>query len=145
MRRARTWDWGRTRRYDGPSNDLGPSSQYQSCPDCIIATRGYDFREGQVGLPAFHPEECDRRMTRQRGKTPRDPRRRISSRHRRLPCLSQLRQAQYIVVGIAEPSDFGCSARYRPDTEFILRQAIIAVKGDPFAPQRFRGFRLVAQ
>ena len=49
-------------------------------------------------------------------------------------CLSQLRQAQYIAVGIAEPSDFGCSARRRPDTEFILRQAIIAVKGDPFAP-----------
>jgi hypothetical protein len=24
---------------------LGPSSPYQSCPDCIIATRGYDFRE----------------------------------------------------------------------------------------------------
>jgi hypothetical protein len=39
---------GRTHRYDGPSKDLGPSSLYQSCPDCIIATRGYDFREGQV-------------------------------------------------------------------------------------------------
>jgi len=51
-----------------------------------------------------------------------------------LPVLSQLRQAQYIAVGIAEPSDFGCSARRRPDAEFILRQAIIAVKGDPFAP-----------
>src|SRR5262245_4510044 len=50
MRRARTWGWGRTRRYDGPSNDLGPSSPYQSCPDCIIATRGYDFRKGQVYL-----------------------------------------------------------------------------------------------
>jgi hypothetical protein len=52
-----------------------------------------------------------------------------------LPVLSQqLRQAQYIAVGIAEPSDFGCSARRRPDAEFILRQAIIAIKGDPFAP-----------
>src|SRR5256885_11520706 len=48
MRLARTWGWGRTRRYDGPSNDLGPSLPYQSCQDCIIATRGYDFREGQV-------------------------------------------------------------------------------------------------
>jgi hypothetical protein len=25
MRRARIWDWGRTRLYDEPSNDLGPS------------------------------------------------------------------------------------------------------------------------
>ncbi len=48
MRRARTWGWARTRRYDEPSNDLGPSPSHQSCPDCIIATRGYDFREGQV-------------------------------------------------------------------------------------------------
>src|SRR2546430_12547033 len=47
-RRARTWGWPRTRRYDDPSNDLGPSSSHRSCPDCIIATRGYDFREGQV-------------------------------------------------------------------------------------------------
>src|SRR6266478_2154810 len=47
MRRARTWGWARMRRYDDPSNDLGPSSPHQSCPDCIIATRGYDFREGQ--------------------------------------------------------------------------------------------------
>src|SRR5260370_20646140 len=46
MRRARTWGWARMRRYDDPYNDLGPSSPHQSCPDCIIATRGYDFREG---------------------------------------------------------------------------------------------------
>jgi hypothetical protein len=39
------------RRYDDPYNDLGPSSPHQSCPDCIIAMRGYDFREGQ---PACH-------------------------------------------------------------------------------------------
>ena len=38
-RRARTWGWPRTRRYDDPSNDLGPSSSHRSCPDCIIATR----------------------------------------------------------------------------------------------------------
>jgi hypothetical protein len=64
MRRARTWGWGRTRRYDGPSKDLGPSSPYQSCPDCIIATRGYDFREGQASIsrwtwarPAWRAEE----------------------------------------------------------------------------------------
>src|SRR5712671_6952723 len=43
MRRARTWGWARTRRYDGPSNNLGPSSPYQCCSDCIIAMRGYDF------------------------------------------------------------------------------------------------------
>src|SRR5258707_11835404 len=47
MRRARTWGWARMRRYDDPYNDLGPSSPHQSCPDCIIGTRGYDFREGQ--------------------------------------------------------------------------------------------------
>jgi hypothetical protein len=28
----------------------GPSSLHQSCPDCIIATRGYDFREGHSFL-----------------------------------------------------------------------------------------------
>src|ERR1700741_2771298 len=48
MRRARTWGWARMRRYDDPYNDLGPSSPHQSCPDCIIAMRGYDFREGQA-------------------------------------------------------------------------------------------------
>jgi hypothetical protein len=47
MRRARPWGWARMRRYDDPYNDLGPSSPHQSCPDCIIAMRGYDFREGQ--------------------------------------------------------------------------------------------------
>src|SRR6266478_2189834 len=51
MRRARTWGWARMHRYDDPYNDLGPSSPYQSCPDCIIATRGYDFREGLGGPP----------------------------------------------------------------------------------------------
>jgi hypothetical protein len=44
---SRTWGWARTRRYDDPSNDLGPLSSHQSCPDCIITTGGYDFREGQ--------------------------------------------------------------------------------------------------
>jgi hypothetical protein len=34
-------------RCDDLSNDLGPLWSHQSCPDCIIATRGYDFREGQ--------------------------------------------------------------------------------------------------
>src|SRR6516165_8889245 len=47
MKRARTWGWAKTPRYDGTSSDLGPSSPRQSCSDCIIATRGYDFREGQ--------------------------------------------------------------------------------------------------
>jgi hypothetical protein len=41
-------DWRRMRRCDDPSNDLGPLWSHQSYPDCIIATRGYDFREGQV-------------------------------------------------------------------------------------------------
>jgi transposase len=40
---------GSTLTFECPdlSNDLGPSSSHQSCPDCIIATRGYDFRKGQ--------------------------------------------------------------------------------------------------
>src|SRR5262249_31616107 len=55
MRRARIWDWGRTRRYDEPSNDLGLSYPSQSCADCITATCGYDFREGQVTAPPSTP------------------------------------------------------------------------------------------
>src|SRR6266404_4101040 len=40
-------------RYDDLSNDLGPLWSHQSCPDCIIATRGYDFREGQRWCRSF--------------------------------------------------------------------------------------------
>ena len=36
-------------RYDALSNDAETSSQRLFCPDCIIATPGYDFREGQPG------------------------------------------------------------------------------------------------
>jgi hypothetical protein len=46
MRRVHTLGWRRTRRYDEPSNDLGPLSPRQSCPAYIIDTRGYDSREG---------------------------------------------------------------------------------------------------
>src|SRR5262249_44670167 len=45
---ARTWDWLRTRRDDALSNGAEGSSPRRFCPDCIIATPGYDFREGQV-------------------------------------------------------------------------------------------------
>src|SRR5262245_24881233 len=38
------------RRYDEPSNDLGPLLPRQSCPAYIIDTRGYDSREGQVHM-----------------------------------------------------------------------------------------------
>ena len=49
MRPARTWRWPRTLRYDELYNDLGPSSQHRSCPDCIIATRAdMIFREGHL-------------------------------------------------------------------------------------------------
>jgi hypothetical protein len=41
----------RTHRDDALSNDAETSSQRQFCADCIIATPGYDFREGQVQLP----------------------------------------------------------------------------------------------
>jgi hypothetical protein len=47
---ARTWDWSRTRRSDALFNDPGPSSPRQFCPDCIIATPGYDFQEGQENV-----------------------------------------------------------------------------------------------
>src|SRR5262249_48625896 len=58
MRRAPIWDWPRTRRYDEPSNHLGPSSSHQFCQDCIIATRGCNFQEGQVGARTTRP--CDK-------------------------------------------------------------------------------------
>src|SRR5262245_41074979 len=48
MRRVHTLGWRRTRRYDEPSNDLGPLSPHQSCLAYIIDTRGYDSRQGQV-------------------------------------------------------------------------------------------------
>jgi len=35
------------RRYDELSRDQEPLLPLQFCLDCIIATRGYDFREGQ--------------------------------------------------------------------------------------------------
>ena len=47
IRRARTWHCGRMRRYGELSKDQEPSLPHQFCSDCIIATRGYDFREGQ--------------------------------------------------------------------------------------------------
>src|SRR5262245_19247995 len=50
MRRVHTLGWRRTRRYDEPSNDLGPLSPHQSCPAYIIDTRGYNSREGQVEI-----------------------------------------------------------------------------------------------
>jgi hypothetical protein len=36
------------RRYGELSKDREPLLPHQFCSDCIIATRGYDFREGQV-------------------------------------------------------------------------------------------------
>jgi hypothetical protein len=48
MKPARILDWPRTHRYDALSNDAETSSQRLFCPDCIIATPGYGFREGQV-------------------------------------------------------------------------------------------------
>jgi hypothetical protein len=39
------------RRYGEPSKNQEPSWPHQFCSDCIIATRGYDFREGHPGTP----------------------------------------------------------------------------------------------
>src|SRR6516164_2490624 len=50
---ARTWDWPRTHRDHALSNDAEGSSQRRFCADCIIATPGYDFREGQPDLLSF--------------------------------------------------------------------------------------------
>jgi hypothetical protein len=36
------------RRYGEPSKDQEPLLPLQFCSDCITATRGYHFREGQV-------------------------------------------------------------------------------------------------
>src|SRR5262245_23771475 len=47
MRPARTWHWPRTHHDHAPSNDTEESSPRRFCADCIIATPGYDFREGQ--------------------------------------------------------------------------------------------------
>jgi len=65
---------GKDARYDEPSNDQGPSSPHRSCPDCIIATHGYDSREGQApcthratalaGLRARSLDDCPRHRLR---------------------------------------------------------------------------------
>src|SRR6266446_4027943 len=50
IRRARTWHCGRMRRYGEPSKDQERLLPHQFCSDCIIATRGYDFREGEAAI-----------------------------------------------------------------------------------------------
>jgi hypothetical protein len=50
MNRARIYRWTRMRRYIERSSDAGPSSLRLFCLGCIIATRGYDFREGQEAV-----------------------------------------------------------------------------------------------
>jgi hypothetical protein len=72
MKHARISDWVRTRRYDEPSKDLVRSSLRQSCPDCIIATHGYSFREGQEWITELSRDgnwiviSGDRRISRNR-------------------------------------------------------------------------------
>ena len=48
MRRGRTCRWARMRRPVARSSDMGLSPLCRFCQGSIIATRGYDFREGQV-------------------------------------------------------------------------------------------------
>ena len=48
MNRARTYHCTRMRHCIEQSNGLVPSLLCPSWVDCIIATRGYDFRKGQV-------------------------------------------------------------------------------------------------
>ncbi len=47
MNRARTYHCTRMRHCIEQSNGLVPSLLCPSWVDCIIATRGYDFRKGQ--------------------------------------------------------------------------------------------------
>ena len=47
MKRGRTCHWTRTHRPGARSTDMEPSSLRRSFQDSIIATRGYDFQEGQ--------------------------------------------------------------------------------------------------
>jgi len=53
--RARTWRWRRMRRYGELSRGAEWSSPRQFFPDCTIAMRGYDFREGQLAIQPKHP------------------------------------------------------------------------------------------
>ena len=48
MNRARTYHCTRMRHCIEQSNGLVPSLLCPSWVDCIIATRGYDFRKGQL-------------------------------------------------------------------------------------------------
>src|SRR5260370_11852219 len=47
MRCARTYHWIRMLRSVARSSDAEPLSMCQFCLGCIIATRGFNFREGQ--------------------------------------------------------------------------------------------------
>src|ERR1700720_2669663 len=53
MNRARTYHCTRMRHCIEQSNGPVPSLLCPSWVDCIIATRGYDFREGQVLIDPF--------------------------------------------------------------------------------------------
>jgi hypothetical protein len=53
------------RRYSEPSKDQERLVPLLFCSDCIIATRGYDFREGQVVSRLLLPCPC-RQMVRRR-------------------------------------------------------------------------------
>src|SRR6266436_7513122 len=55
IRRARTWHCGRMHRYGDLSKDREPLLPHQFCSDCIIATRGYDFREGHAAPGMGNP------------------------------------------------------------------------------------------
>ena len=55
MNRARTYRCTRMRHCIEQSNGLVPSLLCPSWVDCIIATRGYDFRKGQVVTNCAYP------------------------------------------------------------------------------------------
>ncbi|MGZ9081742.1 MAG: integrase core domain-containing protein [Rhodoplanes sp.] len=47
--------WTRTFRSAELSSNMGPSLPCRFCQGCIIATRGYDFRERQVTRTSAYP------------------------------------------------------------------------------------------
>ncbi len=63
--------WAKTLRYDDLSKDQEPLLPLQFCSDCITATRGYDFWEGQLKTPPhpnWWPTNLRKKANKSRGK-----------------------------------------------------------------------------
>ena len=69
MRRVRICRWTKMRRCRERFSDAGPLSPRPFCRGCIISTRGYDFREGQVPFGCRSGVPIQRRLTQGRAGT----------------------------------------------------------------------------